>query len=206
SVSLEQWKVEYSQSIRQDESQKSQAVTLGNVTEHFVPYLRDFIFNPKDAHFIGSPVDFIVFDGLNDGEVKSVVFIEVKTGTSGLSSTERGIKEAVQSGKVQWIELNPQLESQQPVEVDSSPRSAAPVEEETEFDVVLIGSGEKKIEVFKVMREVLPKLSINEAAHIVDGAPQTVLSAVSKEAAAAAKTKLEATGASVEVKHHVSVG
>jgi len=101
-VQLEQWKVEHTHVIRQEAIQKSQAVTLGKVTEHFVPYLPAFAYNPKDARFLGSPIDFIVFDGLNDGEVKSIVFIEVKTGTSALSTRERRIRDAVQSGKVQW--------------------------------------------------------------------------------------------------------
>jgi predicted Holliday junction resolvase-like endonuclease len=80
SVSLEQWKAECTQTIRQEAIQKSQSVTLGKMTEHFIPYLPDFTYNPKDARFLGSPVDFVVFDGLNEGEVKSVVFVEVKTG------------------------------------------------------------------------------------------------------------------------------
>lgn len=110
SVYLEQWKSECTQTIRQEAIQKSQAVTLGKVTEHFIPYLPDFTYNPKDARFLGSPIDFVVFDGLNDGEVKSIVFVEVKTGASALSTRERRIRDAVESGKVQWIELRPQQE------------------------------------------------------------------------------------------------
>jgi predicted Holliday junction resolvase-like endonuclease len=182
-VSLEQWKVEHSQSIRQDAIQKSQAVTLGKVTEHFVPYLPDFTYNPKDARFLGSPVDFVVFDGLNDGEVKGVVFIEVKTGKSALSSRERRIREAVQSGKVQWIELRPQLELKQPTEVESSPTIVDVIEKNTEFDVILKDSGAKKVEVFKIVRQLMPNLDMKQAADIVDGTPQIVLSAVSKEVA-----------------------
>ena len=116
-VQIEQWKSDYSQAIRQDAIQKSQAVTLGKVTEHFIPYLPDFVYNPKDARFLGSPVDFIVFDGLNDGEIKNIVFIEVKTGTSALTSRERRIRDAVQCGKVQWIELRPKLD---PAQLESS--------------------------------------------------------------------------------------
>jgi len=78
--------------------------------------------------------------------------------------------------------------------------AAAPVEEKTEFDVVLKDAGAKKIEVIKVVRQILPSLGLKEAKEMVDGAPQTVLSAVSKEAAADAKAKLEAAGAGVEVK------
>jgi large subunit ribosomal protein L7/L12 len=78
--------------------------------------------------------------------------------------------------------------------------AAAPVEEKTEFDVVLKDGGAKKIEVIKVVRQLIPSLGLKEAKDMVDGAPQTVLSAVSKEAAADAKGKLETAGAGVEVK------
>ena len=78
--------------------------------------------------------------------------------------------------------------------------AAAPVEEKTEFDVVLKDGGAKKIEVIKVVRQLIPTLGLKEAKDMVDGAPQTVLSAVSKEAAADAKAKLETAGAGVEVK------
>jgi len=78
--------------------------------------------------------------------------------------------------------------------------AAAPVEEKTEFDVVLKDAGAKKIEVIKVVRQILPSLGLKEAKEMVDGAPQTVLSAVSKEVANDAKAKLEAAGAGVEVK------
>jgi len=78
--------------------------------------------------------------------------------------------------------------------------AAAPVEEKTEFDVVLKDGGAKKIEVIKVVRQLVPNLGLKEAKDMVDGAPQTVLSAISKEAAAEAKAKLETAGAGVEVK------
>ena len=78
--------------------------------------------------------------------------------------------------------------------------AAAPVEEKTEFDVVLKDGGAKKIEVIKVVRQLIQNLGLKEAKDMVDGAPQTVLSAVSKEAAADAKAKLETAGAGVEVR------
>jgi large subunit ribosomal protein L7/L12 len=76
---------------------------------------------------------------------------------------------------------------------------AAPVEEQTEFDVVLQGAGEKKINVIKVVR-ALTNLGLKEAKDVVEGTPSTVLTAVSKEAAQDAKAKLEAEGAQVAVK------
>ena len=78
--------------------------------------------------------------------------------------------------------------------------AAAPVvEEQTEFDVVLMGAGDKKIQVIKVVRE-LTGLGLKEAKDLVDGAPKTVKEAASKEEAAAMKAKLEEQGASVELK------
>ena len=78
--------------------------------------------------------------------------------------------------------------------------AAAPaVEEQTEFDVVLKEAGAKKIQVIKVVRE-LTGLGLKEAKDMVDGAPQTVKSGVSKDEAATIKAKLEEQGAAVEVK------
>ncbi len=78
--------------------------------------------------------------------------------------------------------------------------AAAPAaEEQTEFDVVLKEAGSKKIQVIKVVRE-LTGLGLKEAKDMVDGAPQVVKSAVSKDEAAAVRAKLEEQGAVVEVK------
>ena len=75
----------------------------------------------------------------------------------------------------------------------------APVEEQTEFDVVLKSFGANKINVIKAVR-ALTNLGLKEAKDLVEGAPAPVLTAVSKAAAADAKAKLEAEGAEVEVK------
>ena len=78
--------------------------------------------------------------------------------------------------------------------------AAAPAaEEKTEFDVVLKDSGSKKIQVIKVVRE-LTGLGLKEAKDLVDGAPQTVKTGVSKDEANTVKAKLEEQGAVVEVK------
>jgi large subunit ribosomal protein L7/L12 len=76
---------------------------------------------------------------------------------------------------------------------------AEEVEEQTEFNVILADAGPKKINVIKVVR-TLTSLGLKEAKDLVEGAPQTVLEAVNKEAAADAKAKLEAEGAKVDVK------
>ncbi|KQX70887.1 MULTISPECIES: 50S ribosomal protein L7/L12 [unclassified Streptomyces] len=82
----------------------------------------------------------------------------------------------------------------------AGPAAAAEVaEEQDEFDVILTGAGEKKIQVIKVVRE-LTSLGLKEAKDLVDGAPKPVLEKVAKEAAEKAAESLKAAGASVEVK------
>lgn len=77
---------------------------------------------------------------------------------------------------------------------------AAPAaEEKTEFDVVLASFGAKKLDVIKVVREITG-LGLKEAKEMVEGAPKTLKEGASKEDAEAIKTKLEAAGASVEIK------
>ena len=77
--------------------------------------------------------------------------------------------------------------------------AAAAAEEKTEFNVVLTGSGDKKIQVIKVVRE-LTGLGLKEAKDLVDGAPKTLKEGVSKEDAAKMKAALEEQGATVEIK------
>jgi large subunit ribosomal protein L7/L12 len=82
----------------------------------------------------------------------------------------------------------------------AGPAQAAPVvEEKTEFDVILTGAGEKKIQVIKVVRE-LTSLGLKEAKDLVEGVPKPVKEGVSKDEAETIKKKLEDVGASAEIK------
>lgn len=99
------WKVGYTRRVREDAVQRSLAVTAGKVHEQLTPYLPEFPWNPKDARFLGSPVDLVVFDGLAEGRVRRIVFVEVKTGGAGLTGRERMVREAVREGEVEWVEL-----------------------------------------------------------------------------------------------------
>jgi large subunit ribosomal protein L7/L12 len=78
--------------------------------------------------------------------------------------------------------------------------AAAPVEEKTEFDVILKGFGDKKIDVIKAIRVVIPGLGLKEAKTLVESAPVAVKEAVSKDEAAALQKALVEAGAEVEVK------
>lgn len=83
----------------------SRAVIKGKVSEQMFPITPFFSYNLSDARFIGSPVDYIVFDGYSDGSgknIKEIVFVEVKTGSSRLSDSELAVKEAVDSGRVRF--------------------------------------------------------------------------------------------------------
>ena len=82
-----------------------------------------------------------------------------------------------------------------------APAAAAEAEsEQDEFDVILEGAGDKKIQVIKVVRELVSGLGLKEAKDLVEGAPKPILEKVAKDAADAAKAKLEEAGAKVSVK------
>jgi large subunit ribosomal protein L7/L12 len=78
--------------------------------------------------------------------------------------------------------------------------AAEEAEEKDEFDVILTAAGDKKIEVIKVVRQVVSGLGLKEAKDLVDAAPKPVLEKASKEDAERAKAALEEAGASVELK------
>jgi predicted Holliday junction resolvase-like endonuclease len=81
--------------IRRDTLDRSRAVTIGKVAEHLAPIIPEFSYNLKDARFIGTPVDFIVFDGLDEGNLRRIILAEVKTGAANLTDRERKIQNAV---------------------------------------------------------------------------------------------------------------
>ncbi|MEV0701475.1 50S ribosomal protein L7/L12 [Saccharopolyspora sp. NPDC050389] len=88
-----------------------------------------------------------------------------------------------------------------PAAVVAGPAAAAPAaEEQDEFDVILEGAGDKKIQVIKVVREIVSGLGLKEAKELVEGAPKPILEKVEKEKAEEVKAKLEEAGASVSVK------
>lgn len=99
------WRLRYTRLIRSDAAKRSQAVSAGKAFEQLVPFFPDFGFDPRDARFLGSPVDLIVFDGLSEGKVRRVVFVEVKTGKSHLSDRERQVRDVVVARSVEWVEV-----------------------------------------------------------------------------------------------------
>ena len=92
---------------RQDSRRRSHSSISGKVAEHLAPLLPGWPveFNPHDARFIGNPVDFLVFQGLNEGQEVSVFVVEAKTGRSRLNGNERRIRDAINAGRVHWREV-----------------------------------------------------------------------------------------------------
>lgn len=90
--------------IRKDAVKRSRAVLGGQFSEQLAPYFPDFPFSPTECRFIGKPVDFIVFKGMDGKNIEEVVFVEVKSGKAVLSSQERILRDVVKSGKISWKE------------------------------------------------------------------------------------------------------
>lgn len=95
---------------RNDAVKRSRAVIGGQVTEQLAPLFPDFPARYDEVKFLGKPVDFIAFKGLEESAegtgkcyVDEVLFIEVKTGNSALSTRERAIKQAVDEGRVRYV-------------------------------------------------------------------------------------------------------
>ncbi len=91
-------------SHRKEAVLKSRAVLSGMFSEQLAPYLPDFNFKPTEVRFLGKPVDFIVFKGIDGKEINEIVFVEVKSGKSQLSKVEKSLKKTIENKKVSWEE------------------------------------------------------------------------------------------------------
>ena len=120
-------------------------------------------------------------------EISSLTLLEARDLVKALEET-LGIKAAV-----------PMAVAAMPVPGRGPGAEAAPAEEKTEFDLILTGFGDKKIQVIKVVRE-LTGLGLKEAKDLVEGVPKPVKEGVSKEEAATMKKKIEDAAGTVEVK------
>lgn len=95
--------------IREETLKRSRATLKGLVAEQMVPFLDAFRYAPSDARFIGSPIDYIIFDGLSgpaaggSDRPLTVILADVKTGPAArLTRGQRMIREAVEEGRVEW--------------------------------------------------------------------------------------------------------
>lgn len=102
---LERWRALAEGDIRADAVRRSSAVVSGKVSEHLAPYMDGFPYNPKDARFLGSPIDLLVFDGMSEDDLREIVFLEIKTGGATLTTRERRVRDAVLARRVSWREF-----------------------------------------------------------------------------------------------------
>ena len=99
---LEAWIAEHRDQIVQETLRRSSATIKGQIGERFAPLVPGFGYEPADARFLGSPVDYIVFDGLSEQQIKGIAFVEVKTGAATLTPYQRQVREAIEAGRVTW--------------------------------------------------------------------------------------------------------
>ena len=109
-IEVERMFLKKKEEVKKEILEKSRAVLRGKIAEQILPLLPEFDFNPADARFLGSPVDYVVFDGYSEvkdgkGEKVDIVFLEVKRGKSELSKAEKAIKDAVKKKRVRWREI-----------------------------------------------------------------------------------------------------
>ena len=91
--------------IRSDAIKRSQAVILGSVYEKVLPFLPDFPYSPKDMVFIGKGFDYLVLNGLTNGALEEIVFLEIKSGKSSLNTNEKMIRTTVRDKRVKFEEF-----------------------------------------------------------------------------------------------------
>ncbi len=102
-----EWTLREEARVRRNAIEMSGAVLRGKVTEHLTPYFPGFSYDPRDARFLGTPVDLIVFEGLSAGSLERITFLEVKTGKTGaLSQREKQVRECVEKGLVRYEVLH----------------------------------------------------------------------------------------------------
>jgi Endonuclease related to archaeal Holliday junction resolvase len=111
------------QQARDRSVRRSRSVLTGKIQEHMAPLLPHFAecFNLQEARFVGAPIDYIVFDGLDAGERVEVVLVEIKTGKAGLNRREQLIRDAVASGRVRFEIIRLATETVVAAESDSEP-------------------------------------------------------------------------------------
>lgn len=94
---------EIKEDVRKDALKRSRATIKGQVAEQIVPFLEEFEYSPSDARFLGSPIDYIIFDGYTNNKEIEIVLSDVKTGNNAkLTGEQKKIKQAVEEGKVKW--------------------------------------------------------------------------------------------------------
>ena len=100
------WKLKEEKRIRNDAHSRSRAVSWGKTIEKFVPWMKGFPCNPRDAMFLAKPIDYLCFTDRTNKSKSAVHFVEVKSGNANLSKDQEGIRSAIKNNRVYWHEVN----------------------------------------------------------------------------------------------------
>jgi len=104
-----QWKKKFEERLKEERERikRSASALSGRTLEKFLPFLKDFPYDPHDVRWIGDPIDLVIFDGSStpDRNVKQIVFCEVKSGSGKLTEVQKRIRDLVKKGKVVWKEI-----------------------------------------------------------------------------------------------------
>lgn len=87
---------------RVDSLRKSAVTRHGQSMEQLAPHLTEFCYNPKDARFLGSPVDYVIFDGIDEGNLRGIIFVEIKSGNGTLNARQRAVRNLIAEGGVSF--------------------------------------------------------------------------------------------------------
>ena len=104
-IRIQQQVQEEKDRIRKDALTRSRAVLKGKIGEQMAPLLEAFPFQPADARFIGSPIDYIVFEGYSLNNPTEIILIDVKTGNAQLNTIEKRIAQLVNAKRVRWMTI-----------------------------------------------------------------------------------------------------
>ncbi|MCA9485897.1 MAG: hypothetical protein KC506_03575 [Nanoarchaeota archaeon] len=91
-----EWKSQLSR-LRREIAEKQRVGIKGRLSETFAPFLEGFPFKPSECKFIGDPIDYLVFEGLDERDVKGIHLVEVKSGNAKLSKHQKQIKDLMDS-------------------------------------------------------------------------------------------------------------
>ena len=90
---------------RKDSNDRQRSTIKGQISETIAPWSMDAVNSVKELNFLGNPIDFVGFKGLDGDDEVEIKFIEVKSGKSKLNKNQRRVKAAVLAKKIQWVEV-----------------------------------------------------------------------------------------------------
>lgn len=106
---FEQFKVRASQQVKTEREQavkSSRSVLKGQISEQLAPFLPGFNYQSSDCLFIGKLFDILCLNGLSNGDIQEVIFIDIKTGNASLNANQRMLKKAIEQNKVRFEKIN----------------------------------------------------------------------------------------------------